>query len=120
MNEILKTIHWRTFFITFVATILLSEYYASIYYAYVFIENSASISALTFFALLSILNLIPKILCYTIAIGAFIAFIKLANNTFISAIILGHIIITPFAVGIGYYHTYLTAKSVNTMWSIKM
>lgn len=104
MNEILKTIHWRAFFITFVTTILLSKYYASIYYAYVFIENSASISALTFFGLLSI-----------------IAFIKLVNNTFISAIIWGHIIITPFVAGVGWYDIWqpsLTAKYVSTMWDL--
>lgn len=115
MNEILKTIRWQAFFITFVAVILLSVCYLSIYYADVFIENSASISALACFDLLSILNLIPNILCYSVAIGAFIAFIKLDNKTLISAIILRHIIITPFTVGIGCYDIWqpsLTDKSI--------
>lgn len=124
MNDILKTIHWRAFFITFIAAIFLVGCYALVHYAGVFVEYSASMSAVTCFGLLSMLSLIPKILCYSVSIGAFLAFRKLADKRFLSAIISGLVIIIPMAVSIGCYDNMvlpsLTAKSVSIMWDVKM
>lgn len=124
MNDVLKTIHWRVFFITFIAAILLAGCYALIHYADVFIEHSASTSAVTGFGLLSMLSLTPMILCYSVSIGAFMAFRKLADNRYLSVIIPGLVIIIPMAVSIGCYDNMvrpsLIAKSASIMWDVKM
>lgn len=81
-------------------------------------------SAVTCFGLLSMLILTPHILCYSVSIGAFMAFRKLADKRFLAAIISGLVIVIPMAVSIGCYNNMvqpsLTAKSLSIMWDVKM
>lgn len=124
MNKIFSTIHWKAFFITLVVTTFLSGCYAVLTYANDFLEYSAPASAVLYFGLLSMLSIITYTLCYSISIGAVIAFRKLADRSFLSAISSGLVIVIPLAVAIGCYSNMvqprLTAKSAGVMWDVMM